>query len=564
MNPDLKNLPADIILRKSRSNDESLDEVFHIHKPRLIALAEEYGLNYTIYEDIVSGEKSTAANAIMGRVLQRAESGQTKVWVVMDIDRLARPSWEELGSIMGCVEKHGIYILTPGALYKPDDIAHSLFSGFRFLMARAEIKKYKERVAVARDHITRMESRYSNGRAPYGYTNVKGERRCEPDPLTYPIVQYAWSLIRTYGVRNTYMKCQEKFGPLGVSVDAFFAMFRNPFFCGYPCKRFNADGSSRGSQSDWIWPEKQGDYPVPVTLDDWQQIQSIIDQRMLQRVKTSADTWARGILRFAACGSKAVGISINYGCNEGRFILAKHNIRKNRVHAVIELLLEHLFADPQITTALVNAGISAISERNTNRSELLQQIEAVRKAISEKDTQLKKLMAAFSKDLSDDAQRIFSSQIAQWDADLSGLKQRYTGLKTQLAVPDISPEVIHKLEMLISDFPVWWSNLSSMTKKSICDLVFARVVVGTVPIGKSTHMYVIEIDMNEGLPKFQPPPPMLQSEMGIKAARFALEQLRNGRQIIRSEFMSASGSTDPEYTRRLFTACRDWLGLDNW
>lgn len=72
---DFHNLPADIILRKSRENPESDDDIFKRHRPRLVALAKEHGLHYSIAEDVVSGAESVKANAIFGQVIQNAAEG---------------------------------------------------------------------------------------------------------------------------------------------------------------------------------------------------------------------------------------------------------------------------------------------------------------------------------------------------------------------------------------------------------------------------------------------------------------------------------------------------------
>jgi DNA invertase Pin-like site-specific DNA recombinase len=205
-------LPADIILRKSRAGDESLDDVFHVHRPRLIALAEEHKLKYTIAEDVVSGAKAADMDAIFGKVMQKTEQGGSRVWVCMDVDRLARPDMEQMGRILKCVQRHQVYILTPGRIYDPNNLDDLADIKLKLFFADWELHSYKRRTAITRDHITRKECRYSSGSVPFGYVWNKNLKRYETDPLNYPLAAYAWSLIGHYGHNTVYRIVKEKFG----------------------------------------------------------------------------------------------------------------------------------------------------------------------------------------------------------------------------------------------------------------------------------------------------------------------------------------------------------------
>jgi len=103
MIPDLTGLLAHIILRKSRRTDESMEEILNAHPPRVMALAERHGVTYSVVEGIVSGAESIKADQILGQVMGETNEGRWKVWICMDVDRLARPDPEAAGRIMKCV-----------------------------------------------------------------------------------------------------------------------------------------------------------------------------------------------------------------------------------------------------------------------------------------------------------------------------------------------------------------------------------------------------------------------------------------------------------------------------
>ncbi|MHB0998166.1 MAG: serine integrase family protein [Armatimonadota bacterium] len=552
---DIQNLPADIILRKSRERTESSEEVFSTHRPRLIELSEAHGLNYTVHEDVISGEKATSGNALMVRIMHRAEQGLSKVWVVMDIDRLARPSWEELGAIMGCVEKHGIYILTPGCLYKPDDIAHSLFSGFRLLLARSELRKYKERASAARDMITRKQGRYASGVAPFGYIYNSLERKYETHPIQYPVVEYAWSLINHYGVRVVTNKIVEKFGEQFRKYDMYTHMFHNPFYAGYPCFRNFRSNKSCLERDDWVWPEQEGDYPHPVTLQEWREVQQIISKRFVSKAKTDVNSWASAVVHFP-CGNRAHHHGANYSCDAEDH---RHNISANKVHRVLETLIEHALSNDALFDSMIRDCEIAMSELKGTTIELTHRLKQSQDALAKKQSELGNLMKVIGLDFTQDAMDVFTEQVRKWEGEVQSLKEQIDAIRTKLAVPTITPGVINALKQIAVDFPSIWGKLSNDERKSVCSIVFKRV-----DIGKNGERYAVtNLEWQEwftGMP--DAPPLKLQSEYGAKVMRLMLRELRNGIFTSQKDFLTYPElDICEEHARDLHRTARSWLNI---
>jgi DNA invertase Pin-like site-specific DNA recombinase len=559
-NVDLTGLPADILLRKSRQMDESLDEIFRIHKPRLIDLAERHSLDYTIHEDVISGTKSTDASAILGRVMTKSDAGLSRVWVCMDIDRLARPNLEEVGRIINCVQRNNIYILTPGRIYQPDSVEDEFLALLQFILARHEVRKYSERVVRARTQITLKESRYSNGRAPFGYTWNGNTKSYDPDPITYPMVEYAWSLIRVMGAASIWKRLKEAYPDYDLKWTRIFYMFRNPFYAGYPCKRCGKDYRLQKEQSAWIWPESPGDYVHPVNLEEWQEIQALMTSRNLNKTKTQPNTWARGVLLHEPTCTKMFGCARMYAAHSDGWGSNYHYISMRRVHDFLEFILEQIFDNQTILKSMIRQAERSLTQSNMTRHEKIKQLQATREAKARKENQMKRLIAAYSEDLSSDALRIFDNQIKEWENEAGILAQQCEDLQASLAMTDLTPELLEALKQIGSDFRVWWPELYPAERKAIADMVFETVVISRE--GEKQRPYISDVRLRIPFDVLIPPP-ALRGQAGLSAARLALRDYNRGKVPSRAEWLESLG-IDKAYTRELYNFCREWLDLPNW
>ncbi|HWQ41842.1 MAG TPA: recombinase family protein [Desulfosporosinus sp.] len=77
-----------IYLRKSRDEGE-YDDVLAKHRDALLAIANNQGWTYRLYEEIGSGE-SIAKRKKMQQLLNHVDEGRYDGVLVMDIDRLGR------------------------------------------------------------------------------------------------------------------------------------------------------------------------------------------------------------------------------------------------------------------------------------------------------------------------------------------------------------------------------------------------------------------------------------------------------------------------------------------
>ena len=592
---DLTGLAGDIILRKSRWRDESIDEIFHFHRPRLEELAAQHNLSVTVHQEIVSGAKVMKPGALMDQVIRKTDAGLSRVWIAMDIDRLARPNWLEMGRIMDCIERNQVYILTPQRVYDPASAGDELVAMIQLIFARHEYRKYRDRVLPVRDDIVRKESRYSNGAAPFGYVWDKEAKAYGIDPARYPVVEYAWSLVGRHGAATVRRLVAERFGDPMLTAGGYDAMFHNPFYAGYPCGRKQHEHHSRKEGPHWVWPEQRAGYPCPVTLEQWREIQTAIVRRAFERPKTSADTWARGVLWFGDCGTRAHGAGTVYRCDEvpalkrrkaeedarvrsGGFVGAVHSIKKAKVHRVLEALIEHVLSNPQSIGVLADQCRAMLDEREGSHAEITRRLVQTSDTINRKEDQLRRLMSAYSADLSQHAANVFQQQLREWEREVELLKAEHADLCGRLTMPAVTPELVDALASLVGEFRSWWPALPPVEKKAIAEMIFRRVTIshnrGRRPVDPAELDLLPGSDESPGgqcsiaeilwqdwcLSAVPPPPASLQSEIGARAMRIALRSLRTGEPVTRRAFDAELGASE-YHCKALRTLCRRWLNI---
>ncbi len=553
--PDLSGLQADVILRKSRAGDESLDEIFRVHGPRLIELAERHGLSYSVTEDVVSGAESMRADKLFGQVMKKTEAGLCNVWIVMDVDRLARPDMEDTGRILKTIIRNGVYILTPDRLYDPANYDDLMLIKVKLFLADWELATYKKRMAASRDHIVRKECRYASGRAPFGYRYVPEKKAYEADPATYPVIEYAWSLVRQYGMNTIARKIEEEYG-LAITANQIGNLMHNPFYAGYPCGRYSRNRKrsySRLENDSWVWPEREGDYPHPVTLAEWREIQGIITKRHANRDRTTPNTWARDVLWFTVCGTGARGISTDcYVCKE--IPKHRHVVEREKVHRVLEYALWYLFSDPKTAKQLLRMMELAAEKATTTRDDLVRRLRSTQDAISTKQGQVKRLMQAYSVDLSEAARRAFDDQIAEWSGEMELLAKEREALVEKLSLPAVSAETVETLRRGLHQFDSWWPALSIPQKREVCSLVFERVEIS---LSTPARECVSAIFLRDPLPPIPCPPASMQGKIGIQAARLTIELRRAGKWLDRPKWATTLNCSRP-HSYVLYNLCLSW------
>lgn len=346
-----------IYTRKSRHLGDPDDPALMAHHLTLLQrLAAERGIEIveTITE-IGSGESIEQRPAFRD-LLQAYEQGRYRdeVLLVVAVDRLCRGDGREMGRVHDALVQSHIGLVTPDRTYdlhKPDD---DLIHGFTQLLARHELQRYKQRVKIKRDHMTR-EGRCVVPTAPYGYQWDHEKKEPRPDPERFPILQ-AWC-------REVLTDSTRVIGErYGVLMSLVATTLRNPVICGYPARRCRTEAGRqkrRLRREEWTWPERPGAYEAACTPAQWQAIQEVLDARTASRSATwHTDGWCRKRITFHDAegvleGTVGLGArtrqgrppDLSYELRQGQHRLAW--IPREAVHSAATEALARLFADPE-------------------------------------------------------------------------------------------------------------------------------------------------------------------------------------------------------------------------
>jgi site-specific DNA recombinase len=156
-------------LRISREKGEDVDTLQN-HRERLTRLCTEKGWQFTLFEEVISGQAKLESREALNDMLNRLE--EFDAVVVVAIDRLSR-DLEYAIYIFKQIEKAGIPIITPERTYASEEF---MFYGFESLMAHHEYRQIKKRMlAGKRDKAMRGE--IVTSKPPLGYEAVSNNKR---------------------------------------------------------------------------------------------------------------------------------------------------------------------------------------------------------------------------------------------------------------------------------------------------------------------------------------------------------------------------------------------------
>jgi len=234
------------------------------------------------------------------------------------------------------------------------------------LFARSELSIFKKRMSMARDNLTRT-GRSTNLVAPYGYLPDRLAKTWLPHPERFEIVR-SWC---REAQQDSLLVIAARWG---VAYDLVNRTLKNPSIAGWPCRRYRTTTERKRERvlnpDEWVWPERAGDYPPIVSLEEWHAVQAAIARRRTERSKRGGHVngWARDVIVFAGHEDRRPRLSsqFNGGETERRPIYeiitaAGHRIYIDRpiVHDAALDALAVLFRRPRAVERLVSAYLAA-------------------------------------------------------------------------------------------------------------------------------------------------------------------------------------------------------------
>lgn len=362
-------------LRKSRAEKNDPD-VLHKHRETIRHAARNAGHDLPprhIHEEVGSGEYLHTRPVFL-RLLHLLETvprePRTNLWV-MDVDRLARGEQTERALVGKAIRDANALIWVPHGgvidLTQPDQ---RLLFQVKGDLAENELAKYKHRVQMARAQMLR-EGKVRTGNVPhFGYRWSKDLQRPVIQPDEFPVLQ---SLLHDALERSA----DDLAARYGLPVNLVRNAIRNPFMCGYPCKKL---------RGEWLWPDQPGDYPPALTRDEWERLQLAVSRRRNARDGyRSARGWCRDVLQFA--GQEGAGITLGrrlgVAVYETRLAGRKPlYVALSRVHGAAEAALRERVGNPAFVDALRQKALVQAGQKQRSsigaaeQSQELQQLRA--------------------------------------------------------------------------------------------------------------------------------------------------------------------------------------------
>lgn len=171
-------------LRKSRADDPllSTEEVLSKHEAMLDEWAER-NLSAPIpesnrYREVVSGE-NLSDRVIFQQVLKRIESPSIRAVLAVEIQRIGRPSLEEIGKISTIFRYTKTMVITPMKTFNiADEYDRELFQ--RELMRGNEYLEYTKKIMKRGRELSVSQGNYVCSIPPYGYDRIfvtEGKRK---------------------------------------------------------------------------------------------------------------------------------------------------------------------------------------------------------------------------------------------------------------------------------------------------------------------------------------------------------------------------------------------------
>jgi DNA invertase Pin-like site-specific DNA recombinase len=293
-----------IYLRKSRDKTDIADpELLSKHRREMLRLAESRGDHIPperIFEEVGSGER-IRQRPVFRQVLEEIEQlppRNTGRLYTPEVSRATRGNLTDQGRVEDALMRAQILHITRAGDYDLSRANDRFNWRIQASLASHELGLYKERVEAARLEMA-LEGKLLTGKPPLGWTWDKNKEQAVPNHL-FPVVQ---AICRDAHSLSCY-ELAEKYNLPRMTI---LNLLRNPFIAGWPAKRFfphNGErdwlsASHRVPPGQWIKSKKKADHLAACTLEEWEAIQRVLDQRReLREKRHSADGWCRDVLRF--------------------------------------------------------------------------------------------------------------------------------------------------------------------------------------------------------------------------------------------------------------------------
>lgn len=474
--------------RKSRAlGDPDDPKLLATHLAILHGLAAADGATVPpahIVTEVESGEH-LAARPDFRRLLELWEAlpeGAGGVLYTMAIDRLSRGDPLERARILLALQRAAILIRTPGGTINLSDPDENLLAGIRSLLAEHELKRFKARVAATRAQKLK-EGRVPWLSAPYGYTWDKNTAAPLPHPEQFPVLAACCREVLTTSLRRLSAR-------YGIPLTNLRRALHHPVICGYASKRHAVQHSSVGRRvpllplGQWVWADKQGDWPAACTRGEWEAIQRVLSHRWTHKERPAGEEgWCRDVLRFRSappgawvrlqhCGGKPCYVAVDPATKEPCTW-----IRRDGVHVTVGRWLQSALSRPETLAGHYTAwraareAEAAESAHLTPPAALRQEIEVRRSEL----VRVERRAASLEDDEGLAANMAVQEEIKR---EIQLLRRRLSRRDDAPAAPDLAP-LLAEMAALAPGFEAAWARTPGGLKRRIAQALLREVPVIT-------------------------------------------------------------------------------------
>jgi hypothetical protein len=537
--------------RLSRA-DIKRGETTENHLAILLRLAEHVGIPLAREQILFEIEQSDRLDTREGiqRLLEMCRRRQVTHVLTFDISRMTRGSERDWADIKAALFRGNITLVTPRGSYTFDNKLDTFALDVEACVARRGRWEYSFKRQLHNKEKAARGKRYG-GHPPYGYRWVPatydgGGRILTPgyaivEQDEYEILQ---EIIRRIRIETACAICRDlnrrgilsPYAARGVAppiVDGELRprsglwtqqslrdLLRNPWLAGYIVNRSyegREQGTVRLPREEWTWSEKPGDWPAPLTIEDWQEINDMLDARGVAGAWIGSPGLLSGIL-YCCRGRKMYLQGKSYCCLCARDPQPRHRgtlISKQRIESYAKSVAE---------AALAWLPRTALRQRKSHaarpKADIYAEISAALRDLDAKRRALSALLSGEQvfAELPTFGRETFTANVKKLSEEGEALQKRIEALRREAQQPDDSETRPLLLEVLARKEHLW-KSIEGWTEPEIrrmMRLIIERIDLPEIPDGERYHQ-VAHVTMAHQFPGFPVPPlPTYRSVGGRK------------------------------------------------
>ena len=489
-------MTAWLYTRKSRALGDADDPHLlshHIAALKLLAARDRVVIpEANVRVEIGSGE-SIAGRPVFAELLrewERLPANSGGVIYLTEPSRLSRGSNQERGRILDALIRAQLTIASPERRYDPANPSDELTFALVQSVDRAEVLRYRQRVALRRSEMTR-NGELLTGTPPWGYRWVKspgqiGGRKVpghlEAHPDRFPLLVAICREVLTASILRLAARYGVQYGILQYTL-------HNPVICGFPAKRYGPHHGAKAwsdplhllPPEQWVWPEQPGDYPAACTRGEWEAIQAVIAERHSLRLKTGPAVdhgWCRPVVTFTNCPgpTKLGSVKLFRGMmptyTRTRPDAPPLYIARETVHPIAQARLR-AFCQAPLADKIRQLVAEQTAAPDTDLAPIRRRLAVER----ERFAVLKGQLAA--PELEEEEQRALIAAERECRRAIERLKTELNRPEPA-ALPDLS-ELLPGLDGLAAAFDAVWEEMPGVERQEIVTALLKEIPVTVVP-----------------------------------------------------------------------------------